>query len=87
MDDDDDLVRPVGAVRPSSPARMTADRYDSWRSRVWLLAPPRKVNFPTLLTRLQRRKDAAAEQAAPADPVEHPLADSGTVGRLLDTEA
>lgn len=87
MDDDDELVRPIGAVRASSPARMPADSYDSERSRVWLLAPPRKVNFPAMLARLQRRKDAAAHQQETVAPPDHPLADSGSVGRLLDTEA
>ena len=88
--DEDDRVRPVGSVRATNPARKAADRYDSERSRTWLPAPVRVVSFPKVLERL-RQKRAAGVAAPTADLPEtdqdHPLASSGSLGRLLDTEA
>ncbi|GAB3256885.1 hypothetical protein [Chitinimonas naiadis] len=88
--DEDDRVRPVGSVRATNPARKAADRYDSERSRTWLPAPIQATSFPKVLERL-RKKHAATTEETPAEPVtaekDHPLASSGPLGRLLDTEA
>ena len=84
---DEDLVRPVGSVPALRPPLRVAAWADSVRSRIWTQVLRRR--------RLAKPAPGQLYPAAPGEPLgevaaaahDYPLARSGPLGSLINTEA